>query len=178
MHRQRQQGEGHQRLEGVPLEGALLDPVDLEDGQEQGQVGEVDAGTAGGCGGTPRARPGRGRGTAAAAARGEAIRPPPARVRAGSDDAAPASVRLSCRFLAPCPGPPRLRRTSCPLESVPPARWSSRRVAARSAATARIVRQARTAPGADAGRRCRPAVLPFGRLGLALASVRSSMRRA
>ena len=79
-------------------------------------------------------------------------------VRAGSDDAAPASVRLSCRFLPPCPGPPRLRRTSCPLESVPPAPWSSRRVAPSAVSPRPRADRPPCAggPGGHVGRRCRP----------------------
>ena len=38
----RQQGEGHQGLESAALKGTFLEPIDLEDRQEQRQVREVE----------------------------------------------------------------------------------------------------------------------------------------
>ena len=38
---ERGQGEGHEHLEGAALERPFLDPVDLEDRQEQCQVDEI-----------------------------------------------------------------------------------------------------------------------------------------
>ncbi len=100
VHRQCQQRQSHQVLECPTLEGSLLEMVDLEDGQEQPEVDEVAQERA--------EAPAAGLGLA----RIEGREPPVPRLRlagrARTAGAAPASLRPSFGFLAPCAGPPRL----------------------------------------------------------------------